>query len=247
MLPQGMFSVAVATVLFPTLARLADARRHGRLPRHGLARPAPDRLPARAGRASSAPCWRSRSSGCSTSAASSSPTETTRRRRRLAAFSLGLTFNGMMLMLNRGFFSLQAPWMPTAVALGEPRAQRRALRGVLPRRRLGDPARDLDRQHRRRRAAPRRAPPPPRPARPDRHDRARSSASSIAAAVARRGRLRRLVGARRRARPLVRGAARLARRRARRGRRASISSRASALRVREMAALLSLRDRFRRA
>jgi putative peptidoglycan lipid II flippase len=35
----------------------------------------------------------------------------------LAAFSIGLTFNGMMLMLNRGFFSLQAPWVPTLVAL----------------------------------------------------------------------------------------------------------------------------------
>ena len=36
----------------------------------------------------------------------------------LAAFSLGLVFNGFMLMLNRGFFSLQSPWIPTWVALG---------------------------------------------------------------------------------------------------------------------------------
>jgi putative peptidoglycan lipid II flippase len=36
----------------------------------------------------------------------------------LAAFSIGLTFNGMMLMLNRAFFSLQSNWVPTAVALG---------------------------------------------------------------------------------------------------------------------------------
>ncbi len=36
----------------------------------------------------------------------------------LAAFSLGLTFNGAMLMLNRAFFGLQSPWTPTAVALG---------------------------------------------------------------------------------------------------------------------------------
>ena len=35
----------------------------------------------------------------------------------LAAFSVGLTFNGMMLMLNRGFFSLQQPWVPTAIAM----------------------------------------------------------------------------------------------------------------------------------
>jgi putative peptidoglycan lipid II flippase len=44
----------------------------------------------------------------------------------LAAFAAGLTFNGMMLMLNRAFFSLQSPWVPTAVALGN-----LALNGVL--------------------------------------------------------------------------------------------------------------------
>jgi putative peptidoglycan lipid II flippase len=36
----------------------------------------------------------------------------------LAAFTLGLTFNGTMLMLNRAFFSLQSNWLPTAIALG---------------------------------------------------------------------------------------------------------------------------------
>jgi putative peptidoglycan lipid II flippase len=36
----------------------------------------------------------------------------------LAAFSAGLVFNGVMLLLNRGFFSLQSNWIPTAVALG---------------------------------------------------------------------------------------------------------------------------------
>src|SRR6185312_12248248 len=35
----------------------------------------------------------------------------------LAAFSAGLFFNGMMLLLNRGFFSLQSNWIPTLVAL----------------------------------------------------------------------------------------------------------------------------------
>src|SRR5439155_1764612 len=35
----------------------------------------------------------------------------------LAAFSLGLTFNGAMLMLNRAFFSLQSPWLPTVIAV----------------------------------------------------------------------------------------------------------------------------------
>jgi putative peptidoglycan lipid II flippase len=36
----------------------------------------------------------------------------------LAAFALGLTFNGTMLMLNRAFFSLQSPWVPTVIAVG---------------------------------------------------------------------------------------------------------------------------------
>jgi putative peptidoglycan lipid II flippase len=35
----------------------------------------------------------------------------------LAAFSLGLTFNGWMLLLSRGFYSLQRNWVPTTVAL----------------------------------------------------------------------------------------------------------------------------------
>ena len=47
MLPQGVFSVAVATVLFPSLARLAARRRQRRLSQHGDARPAADLVPAR--------------------------------------------------------------------------------------------------------------------------------------------------------------------------------------------------------
>jgi putative peptidoglycan lipid II flippase len=44
--------------------------------------------------------------------------ETTVVAQALAAFALGLTFNGTMLMLNRAFFSLQSAWVPTAIALG---------------------------------------------------------------------------------------------------------------------------------
>jgi putative peptidoglycan lipid II flippase len=36
----------------------------------------------------------------------------------LMAFSLGLAFNGVMLLLNRSFFSLQLAWAPTMIALG---------------------------------------------------------------------------------------------------------------------------------
>ena len=36
----------------------------------------------------------------------------------LAAFSVGLVFNGWMLLLNRAFYGLKANWIPTLVALG---------------------------------------------------------------------------------------------------------------------------------
>jgi putative peptidoglycan lipid II flippase len=36
----------------------------------------------------------------------------------LAAFSLGLVFNGWMLMLTRGFYGLQSNWLPTTIAVG---------------------------------------------------------------------------------------------------------------------------------
>ena len=47
MLPQGMFSVAIATVLFPSLSRFARPRRHDALPGDGRDGAAPDRVPAR--------------------------------------------------------------------------------------------------------------------------------------------------------------------------------------------------------
>src|SRR5439155_707637 len=46
------------------------------------------------------------------------PSQTTVVAASLAAFALGLTFNGTMLMLNRAFFSLQTAWIPSWVALG---------------------------------------------------------------------------------------------------------------------------------
>ena len=53
----------------------------------------------------------------STSAVRSRRTRRTVVADALAAFALGLTFNGAMLMLNRAFFSLQENWIPTLVAL----------------------------------------------------------------------------------------------------------------------------------
>jgi putative peptidoglycan lipid II flippase len=117
MLPQGMFSVAVATVLFPSLSRLAargdvDGFRH--MVGLGLRQIAFLLVPA--------------SVVCAVLAepivrllyqrGNFGPHQTPVVAGALAAFAAGLTFNGTMLMLNRAFFSLQSPWLPTAVALG---------------------------------------------------------------------------------------------------------------------------------
>jgi putative peptidoglycan lipid II flippase len=117
MVPQGMFSVAVATVLFPALARLA-ARRDDEAFRStvglGLRQIAFLLVPASVAFAVLAePIVR-----LLYERGEFGPGETEVVAGALAAFSLGLTFNGAMLMLNRAFFGLQAPWLPTWVALG---------------------------------------------------------------------------------------------------------------------------------
>jgi len=117
MLPQGMFSVAVATVLFPSLARFAS---RGDVPGFrstvalGLRQIAFLLVPASVISAVLAePIVRLiYQRGHFTSG------QTPVVAAALAAFSVGLTFNGTMLMLNRAFFSLQSNWIPTIVALG---------------------------------------------------------------------------------------------------------------------------------
>jgi len=116
MLPQGMFSVAVATVLFPALSRLAargNERGFREVMSTGLRQIGFMLIPASAISAALAvPIVR-----LLYERGAFGPAETTVVAQALAAFAIGLTFNGTMLMLNRGFFSLQSPWIPTVVAL----------------------------------------------------------------------------------------------------------------------------------
>jgi putative peptidoglycan lipid II flippase len=116
MLPQGMFSVAVATVLFPSLSRLAargDLDGFRARVGLGLRQIAFLLVPASVVSAVLAePIVR-----LVYQRGQFGPSQTPVVAGALAAFSLGLTFNGAMLMLNRGFFSLQSPWTPTAIAL----------------------------------------------------------------------------------------------------------------------------------
>jgi len=116
-LPQGIFSVAVATVLFPRLSRLAtrkDLDGFRETVSLGLRQIAFLLIPA--------------SVVCAVLAepitrlvyqhGSFTSSQTPVVAAALAAFSAGLTFNGTMLMLNRAFFSLQSNWIPTTIALG---------------------------------------------------------------------------------------------------------------------------------
>jgi putative peptidoglycan lipid II flippase len=117
MLPQGMFSVAVAAVLFPALSRFAaraDIDGFRATVSSGMRQIVFLLVPASAASAVLAePIIRLLYERGEFGAR-----ETDIVAPALAAFSIGLVFNGIMLMLNRGFFGLQAPWTPTLVALG---------------------------------------------------------------------------------------------------------------------------------
>ena len=116
MLPQGLFSVAVSTVLFPELARAAGGRdlaEVSRIVARGVRAIVFLLLPAAA-----------------ISIALASPLvrllyqhgqfdtgDTRRVAATLVTFSLGLVANGLSLLLTRAFFSLQEPRVPTQVAV----------------------------------------------------------------------------------------------------------------------------------
>jgi putative peptidoglycan lipid II flippase len=115
MLPQGMFSVAIATVLFPALSRFA-ARRDldglRALTANGMRQIFLLLIPAAAATlALATPITRliyqhgefgSRSTDLVSSA--------------LFWFSFSLPFSGVNLLLTRTFFSLQKPWITTGIA-----------------------------------------------------------------------------------------------------------------------------------
>lgn len=117
MLPQGLFGVAVVTVLFPTLARLSARGEEAGLRRAldgGLRQIAFLLVPA--GLVSIAladPIVR-----LVYERGEFTPDDTTVVADCLQAFSVGLVFNGWMLLLNRSFYAIQSNWTPTSIALG---------------------------------------------------------------------------------------------------------------------------------
>jgi putative peptidoglycan lipid II flippase len=117
MLPQGIFSVAVATVLFPMLSRLAargDRAGLRAVTANGLRQIALLLIPAAAATAVLAtPIVRLVFQRGEFDAESTRLTA-----QALFWFSFSLPLNGFNLLLTRSFFALQRPWTPTALAAG---------------------------------------------------------------------------------------------------------------------------------
>jgi len=115
MLPQGMFSVAVATVLFPALSRLVARQDWEGLRRtqgNGIRQIALLLIPAAAVTiALPEPITRLVYERGQFDAES-----TDQVAEALFWFSFSLPFSGFNLLLTRTFFSLQSPWTPTALA-----------------------------------------------------------------------------------------------------------------------------------
>jgi putative peptidoglycan lipid II flippase len=115
MLPQGVFSVAIATVLFPTLSRLAARQDYAGLREQVssgtrlillLLMPAAAATLVLAEPITRLVYERGEFDARSTEQAAEA----------LLWFSFSLPFSGLNLLLTRTFFSLQRPWTPTALA-----------------------------------------------------------------------------------------------------------------------------------
>jgi putative peptidoglycan lipid II flippase len=115
MLPQGMFSVAIATVLFPALSRLAARKDFDglrALTANGMRQVFLLLIPAAAATlALATPITR-----LIYQHGAFGPGSTKLVSSALFWFSFSLPFSGVNLLLTRTFFSLQRPWITTGIA-----------------------------------------------------------------------------------------------------------------------------------
>ena len=114
-LPQGIFAVAIATVLFPTLARFASRGEHENLRAtmaNGMRQILFVLVPAAAAvLVLSEPMIR-----LVYQRGEFNPEQTTLVATALFWLAFSLPTNGLFLLLTRTFFSLQRPWVPTTIA-----------------------------------------------------------------------------------------------------------------------------------
>ena len=115
MLPQGIFSVAIATVVFPTLARFAARNEFAELRAtmaNGMRQILLMLIPAAAAiLVLSEPMTRLVYERGAFDAA-----QTDLVAEALFWFAFSLPFNGLFLIMTRTFFSLQRPWIPTWIS-----------------------------------------------------------------------------------------------------------------------------------
>jgi putative peptidoglycan lipid II flippase len=115
MLPQGMFSVAIATVLFPALSRFAARKDYDGLRAllgNGMRQVFLLLIPAAAATlALATPITR-----LIYQHGAFGPSSTELVSSALFWFSFSLPFSGVNLLLTRTFFSLQRPWITTGIA-----------------------------------------------------------------------------------------------------------------------------------
>jgi putative peptidoglycan lipid II flippase len=115
MLPQGIFSVAVATVVFPTLSRFAARREYDNLRStmaNGMRQILLLLVPAAAAvLVLSVPMTR-----LVYERGEFDAEQTQLVAEALFWFAFSLPFNGLFVLLTRTFFSLQRPWVPTTIA-----------------------------------------------------------------------------------------------------------------------------------
>jgi putative peptidoglycan lipid II flippase len=115
MLPQGMFSVALTTVIYPTLSRFAARREYDDLRTtmaNGMRQIVLLLLPATAAiLVLSEPMIQLVYQRGEFDASQTDLVATA-----LFWFAFSLPFNGLFLLLTRTFFSLQRPWVPTAIS-----------------------------------------------------------------------------------------------------------------------------------
>lgn len=115
MLPQGMFSVALATVLFPALSRLATRRDTAGL-RSLLGTGTRQNLLLLVPAAAATMALAEPIVQLVYERGSFGPDSTDEVAEALFWFSFSLPFAGINLLLTKTFFSLQRPWVPTALA-----------------------------------------------------------------------------------------------------------------------------------
>lgn len=116
MLPQGMFAVALATVLFPRLSRLA-AREDAESLRLTLASGTRQVLLLLVPTAAAILVLSDPITQILYQRGEFDPAQTDLVAEALFYFSFALPTAGVNLLLIRAFFSLQRPWIPTAIAL----------------------------------------------------------------------------------------------------------------------------------